>query len=458
MSREYSQTFMKERAILPLVLSMSIPMVMSMAVNALYNIVDSYFVAKISEDAMTALSLVFPIQNLIGAVAIGYGVGGCSAISFFLGAQKQREADASASLGYIIAFIHGLILALVCIAGIRPFLSCFTDSEEIVELGCQYAYVVFAFSPALNLGMHAEKVLQAAGRMTDTMLCMLAGCIFNIIMDPMLIFGIGPFPEMGMYGAALATGMGQLIAFLLYAGAGVIKPLPVRIRIREYLSPAVFAEDLKSGASVILRIYTVGIPAALNLALPSLMITVLNAILAALGGSYVLVLGAYYKLQTFLYLTVNGIIQGIRPIVGYNYGAREYGRVKKTEYVTLALSVAVMIVGTALCLLIPQALIGLFTENAETIAVGAAALRIICCGFVVSTLSVTVSGVLEGIGRGRSSLIISLCRYIVIILPVAFVLSRMIGAAGVWHAFWITELATALISLKLQPIKGNMLS
>lgn len=452
MSQTLDQSFMKEKPILPLVLSMSIPMVMSMAVNATYNIVDSFFVARMGENAMTALSLVYPVQNLILAVAIGYGVGTCSAISFFLGAQKQEEADASATIGYIISFAHGVMLAVLCILGIRPFLSFFTDSQELIDLGCSYAYIVFAFSPAHCMGMHAEKVLQAAGRMTQTMLCMLAGCIFNIIMDPMLIFGIGPFPELGIQGAALATGIGELLAFVLYAAAGVAKPLPVRIRLREYLAPKRIISDIRSSNSIVFRTYSVGVPAALNLALPSLLISSLNAILAAWSESYVLVLGVYYKLQTFLYLSANGIIQGIRPIVGYNYGAEEYARVRKIEYVTLALCAGIMAFGTVICLIMPDILIGLFTDNADTVQKGAFALRIICAGFVFSSVSVTISGVLEGIGKGSSSLIISLCRYIVIIIPAAFILSRIIGPNGVWHAFWITELLTALVAFKLEPV------
>lgn len=451
MSNTTNQTFMKEQPITKLVLSMSLPMVLSMMVNALYNIVDSYFVAKISENAMTAISLVFPLQNLVNAVAIGFGVGSCAAISFFLGAQKKREADAATTLGYIFSFMHGLILGAVCIAIVGTFLKMFTSDKEIVDLGFRYAFIVFLFSPAFSMGMHAEKVLQAAGRMTETMLCMLAGAIFNIIMDPMLIFGIGPFPKMGIEGAALATGLGQFIAFVLYVAAGYIKPLPVDIRLKEYLRPSVIKNDLTSRESVALRIYSVGIPASLNLALPSILISSLNAILAAWSQSYVMVLGVYYKLQTFLYLPANGIIQGIRPIVGYNHGAGEEKRVREVSLLTLGLAAAIMAVGMLLCLAIPDRLIAMFTDNASTIEAGVHALRIICFGFVVSALSVTVSGVLEGIGNGKTSLILSLCRYLIIIIPAAFVLSRLFGPEGVWHAFWITELITAIIALRLKP-------
>ena len=195
------------------------------------------------------------------------------------------------------------------------------------------------------------------------------------------------------------------------------------------------------------RLYAIGIPAILNLALPSLLISALNAILAAFSQTYVLILGAYYKLQTFLYLPANGIVQGMRPVIGFNYGAKEYGRVKQIFRTVLVMTAAIMVVGTVLCLVIPGQLIGLFTENAATVAAGKTALRIISGGFIVSAVSVTASGALEGLGKGTPSLVISLCRYLVIIVPLAFLLSRVLGTTGVWHAFWIAELFTAGIAL-----------
>ena len=202
--------------------------------------------------------------------------------------------------------------------------------------------------------------------------------------------------------------------------------------------------DFKSGTTK--RLYAIGIPAILNMALPSLLISSLNAILAGFSESYVMVLGVYYKLQTFLYLTANGIVQGIRPLVGYNYGAGEYGRVHKIFNTALTFSAVIMVFGTGLCLLMPEHLIGMFTTNTQTIQIGASALRIISIGFAVSSISVTACGALEGLNMGTPSLIISLLRYVILIIPAAFVLSRFLGAAGVWHAFWITEWITAAAS------------
>lgn len=430
---------MKDRPILPLVLSMSLPMVLSMTVASLYNIVDSYYVARISEDAMTALSLVYPIQNLINAVTIGFSIGANAVISYHLGAQNQEKANAAAAQSLLWNGLHGLVLTLVCIAVMPVFLSLFTQSAAVMDLGVRYSRVAFAFSVFVGVSMSMEKIFQAAGRMVMTMVCMLAGCVCNIVLDPVLIFGYGPFPEMGIEGAALATGIGQVLSLALYFVCNAIRPLPLRLLPSKTMWDGAIAR----------KMYAIGIPATLNLALPSLLISCLNVILAAFSQVYVLVLGVYYKLQTFLYLPANGIVQGMRPIIGYNFGAKEYGRVAKIYRVALLLSAAIMAVGTALCWTIPDQLIGLFSENAETIAAGSTALRLISIGFVISSLSVISSGALEGLGMGGPSLAISLLRYVALILPLAFVLSRFFGASGVWHAFWVTEFLTAGVSYAL---------
>ena len=430
---------MKDRPILPLVLSMSLPMVLSMTVASLYNIVDSYYVARISEDAMTALSLVYPIQNLINAVTIGFSIGANAVISYHLGAQNQEKANAAAAQSLLWNGLHGLVLTLVCIAVMPVFLSLFTQSAAVMDLGVRYSRVAFAFSVFVGVSMSMEKIFQAAGRMVMTMVCMLAGCVCNIVLDPVLIFGYGPFPEMGIEGAALATGIGQVLSLALYFVCNAIRPLPLRLLPSRTMWDGAIAR----------KMYAIGIPATLNLALPSLLISCLNVILAAFSQVYVLVLGVYYKLQTFLYLPANGIVQGMRPIIGYNFGAKEYGRVAKIYRVALLLSAAIMAVGTALCWAIPDQLIGLFSESAETIAAGSTALRLISIGFVISSVSVISSGALEGLGMGGPSLAISLLRYVALILPLAFVLSRIFGASGVWHAFWVTEFLTAGVSYAL---------
>lgn len=427
------QTFMKEKPVFRLVASMSLPMVISMLVNSLYNIVDSFFVAKISEDAMTALSLVYPVQNLINAVTIGFAVGINVIIAYHLGAQQDEKAHMAATNGMFLNMLHGVALTFLCIAVMPSFLRLFTTDGEVVSLGIRYSRIVFGFSIIVALGLSFEKIFQSVGKMAVSMVSMLCGCIVNIILDPVLIFGWGPFPELGIEGAALATGIGQAVTLAIYLIVYFVKPIHVRVGL----------SHLSLKKDTVLRLYAVGIPAALNLALPSLLVSVLNAILAAYSQAYVVVLGVYYKLQTFLYLPANGIIQGMRPLVGYNYGAGEHKRVTKIYGTGLLLTAGIMALGTVLCFLFPAQLIGLFTANAGTIQAGAVALRIISMGFIVSAVSVTSSGALEGLGMGLPSLMISLLRYAVLMIPLALVLSSVWGANGVWHAFWLTELLTA---------------
>ena len=431
-----NENFMKEKPVLPLILSMSLPMVLSMMVNSLYNIVDSFFVAQISEDAMTALSLVYPVQNFVNAIGIGFGIGINAVIAIHLGAGDEKKANMATTQGMLLALIHAVILTVAGIAVMPGFLRMFTSSEKVIDLGIRYSVIVFLFTFAIVLGVAFEKVFQAVGAMKVTMLSLMCGCIANIILDPVLIFGLGPFPAMGIEGAALATGLGQLLTLVIYIA--VYLRWPIRVKIcRKYCMP---------DRRMIARLYAIGIPATLNLALPSLLISALNAILASFSQIYVLVLGIYYKLQTFLYLPANGFVQGMRPVIGFNYGAGEHRRVKQIYRIVLCMSGLIMIFGTIICLTVPEKLMELFTQNEETIRAGETALRIISAGFIISAVSVTSSGALEGLGKGVPSLVISLFRYVLVIIPAAYILSRIFGAVGVWHGFWIAELITAAVA------------
>ena len=432
-----NDTFMKEKPIFPLLVSMALPMVISMLVNALYNIVDSLFVAQISEDAMTALSLVYPVQNLINAIAIGFGVGINAQIALHLGAGEHKKATMAATHGLMLSLLHGVVITVVSILIMPTFLRMFTSDETVIRMGVTYSRIAFLFSTVIMATLAFEKIFQAVGRMRVTMVGLMAGSVCNIILDPMLIFGIGPFPKMGIAGAALATGIGQILTLTIYLFVYNTTEISVRVR-RDCMTP-----NRKMDVSL----YAIGIPAILNLALPSLLVSFLNSILAAYSQVYVVVLGIYYKLQTFLYLPANGIVQGMRPIIGYNYGAGEDARVKRIYNLTLAMTGTIMAGGTVLCLVFAGPLMNVFSSNPETIAAGQTALRIICAGFIVSSLTVTGSGALEGLGKGTESLIISLVRYIIAMMPIAWVLCRLLGPTGVWHAFWITEAITAGISV-----------
>lgn len=430
---------MKTRPVFPLLLSMSLPMVFSMLVTSLYNIIDSFFVARISENAMTALSLVFPVQNLVNAIAIGFSVGINAVISYYLGAEEYERANAAATQGLVLNVLHGLVLTITCILIMPSFLRMFTTDAALLDLGLRYSNIVFGFSVVIMLALTFEKIFQSVGRMLVSMGCMLCGCVANIVLDPLLIFGVGPFPELGIEGAAIATGIGQTLSLAMYLLVFVLKPVPVR------LSPKYGALTRQTCG----ELYAIGIPAALNLALPSLLISALNTILAAYSQMYIVVLGVYYKLQTFLYLPASGIVQGMRPLIGYNFGAKEHKRVKSIYQTALLLTAAIMAVGTVLCWVMPETLLRLFSDSEQTVQAGAAALRIISLGFVVSTVSVISSGALEGVSMGTASLTISLLRYTVLIIPIAFLLSRLFDASGVWHAFWVSELLTAVIAWRI---------
>ena len=431
-----NDTFMKTKPVFPLLVSMALPNVISMLVNSLYNIVDSLFVAQINEQAMTALSLVFPIQNFVNAVAIGFGIGINALVALYRGAGDYDRADTAATHGMALSVLHGILCTLAATAIMPGFLARFTADGTIVSMGVTYSTIVFLFATVNMASLAFEKLFQAVGRMKLTMIALISGCVCNILLDPVLIFGLGPVPAMGIAGAALATGIGQLLSLCVYLFVYARIELPVRLR-RSCLRP---------DAALDKRLYGIGVPAILNLALPSLLVTFLNGLLAGFSQSYVVVLGIYYKLQTFLYLPANGIVQGMRPLIGYNYGARQHARVKKLYELTLIMSAAIMAAGTLICLFASRPLMQLFTSNPETIAIGQTALRIICLGFVVSAVSTTSSGALEGLGKGTESLVISLCRYLLFIMPLAAVLCHFLGANGVWHAFWITEALSALVA------------
>ena len=294
-----NDTFMKTKPVFPLLVSMALPNVISMLVNSLYNIVDSLFVAQINEQAMTALSLVFPIQNFVNAVAIGFGIGINALVALYRGAGDHDRADTAATHGMALSVLHGILCTLAATAVMPGFLARFTADGTIVSMGVTYSTIVFLFATVNRASLAFEKLFQAVGRRKLTMTALISGCVCNILLDPVLIFGLGPVPAMGIAGAALATGIGQAATLVIYLVVYSTTESPVHLR-RKALRPDLSLEG---------RLYAIGVPAILNLALPSLLVTFLNGLLAAFSESYVVVLGIYYKLQTFLYLPANGIFR-----------------------------------------------------------------------------------------------------------------------------------------------------
>ena len=436
---EKENSFMRTKPVFSLLISMSVPMMLSMLIQSLYNIVDSIYVSRLGTDALTAVSLAYPLQNAIVSVGVGIGVGISSAISIHLGSGDQEKADRAATLGVVLTFFHCLLFVLAGLFITRPFLSLFTNDPAILKDASDYTYIVLCLSFGALLQLAFEKIFQSIGKMKITMYLLIVGCVINIILDPVLIFGLLGFPAMGVAGAAIATVIGQICAFLLYVVVYLRKTYAVHIRMK-YMKP-----DWR----IIGQIYSVGIPSTIMMLLPSVLISLLNRILAAFSDLYVAVLGVYFKLQTFIYMPANGIVQGMRPVVGYNYGAGEYKRVRSTIRYSLACAAAIMLLGTLLSLILPEQIFALFDADAELMDAGVTALRIICLGFLISAVGVIYSGTFEALGNGRDSLIISLLRQFVITIPLSYILSHFFGPTGVWIAFPAGELCAAVVAFFL---------
>lgn len=428
--------FMKTRPVFGLLMSMSVPMMISMLIQSLYNIVDSIYVSRLGTQALTAVSLAFPLQNISSSVAIGIGVGISSAISIHLGSGNTEKANRAATIGTALAAIHCLIFVVFGLLATRPYLMLFTKDPQTLEWACQYTYIVVCVSFGCHLQLAMEKIFQAVGSMKVTMVLLAAGCIINIILDPVLIFGLFGFPAMGITGAAIATVTGQIAAFLLY--------IVVYVRRRKTFPVKIYPEFLQFDSSVIRQIYSVGIPSTIMLVLPSVLVSILNSLLAKFSDVYVAVLGVYFKLQTFIYMPANGIVQGMRPIIGFNYGAGEFARVKKVIRYSLLSAAVIMAVGTVAALGFPVQIFAMFDAEEALLDAGVSALRIISLGFIVSTIGIIYSGTFEALGRGRDSLIVSLLRQFVITIPLSFLLSGIFGVNGIWMAFPISELIASI--------------
>ncbi len=436
-----SQTndFMRTRSIFSLLLSMSIPMMFSMLIQALYNIVDSIYVSRLGTEALTAVSLAFPLQNTILAVSVGTGVGISSAISICLGAKQQERANRTATIGIGLSLFHCILFIIAGIVITEPFLRMFTDDPTVLGNSIRYSRIVLCLSCGYLMQVTFEKIFQGIGEMKVTMVILAAGCIINIILDPILIFGMLGLPAMGVTGAAIASIIGQVAGAVLYIIVYLHRPFAVQVH------PCY----MKFDTAIIRQIYSVGIPSSIMMVLPSVLISISNHILSGFSGVYVAVLGVYYKLQTFIYMPVNGIVQGIRPIIGFNFGAGETKRVKTTIRYSLLLTMGIMALGTLLAQVFPAQLLALFDAKGELLTYGICALRIIGLGFLISAVSLIYSGTFEALGRGKHSLIISLLRQILITVPASFLLSSVIGAEGVFYAFPLGEIVAAVCALFL---------
>lgn len=441
---EQKQHVMGTKPVLQLLVSMSIPVVLSMFIQALYNIVDSIWVAKLGTDAITAVSLAFPLQNIVMSVGVGMGIGIGSVISMSLGAGNRQEANRAASIGVALVLLHCVIFAVGGLAITKPFLRIFTNDPVIYQWACDYTYVVLCISFGELLQMCLEKIFQGLGKMKTTMVMMASGCIINIILDPILIFGWFGFPAMGVKGAAIATVIGQIGAFVMYLVVCARGDIGVTIHPR-YMKP---------DKEMVGRIYSIGIPSSLMLAMPSLLVALLNGILAQLDKAYVAVFGLYFKLQTFVNMPSNGVVQGMRPIISFNYGAGNQKRVNQAVGYAMKIVAGIMLVGTIAAVGMPEWILRAFDADEKVLSYGITAFRIIGLGFLFSTVGIVSAGVFEALGKGKESLWISLVRQFVIILPLGWLLSRFMGAEGIWISFPVAEALAAVMSVILLRKEG----
>ena len=421
-----------------LVLSMSLPMMISMLVQALYNVVDSYFVAKVSENALAAVGMAFPYQNLMIAVAVGTGVGVNALLSRSLGAKDFDTANRTAENGVLLAVLSTLVFSIVGVVFAQPFFQAQSTDPDIVSKGVAYLRICAGLSFGLFLEIMFERLLLSTGRTFYTMITQGVGAIINIIMDPVLIFGIGPFPEMGVAGAAAATVMGQIVAAIL--------ALIFNITRNHEIQPSL--KGFRPRASIIGRIYSVGIPTIVLNSISSVMTFGMNLILGAISTSTaVAVFNVYFKLQSFVFMPVFGLNNGMVPIVSYNFGARKRKRLTDTVRFCAILAVGIMLVGLVVIQLFPAPILGIFEASGEMLRIGVPALRIISLCFVFAGFNIICSSTFQALGNGVLSMIMSIGRQLVVLLPAAYLLSLIGDVTAVWWAFPIAEIASLAMAL-----------
>lgn len=420
-----------------LLLTMAAPMILSMIIGALYNIVDSIFVSNYSEAALTAVSLAFPIQNIIVSLGTGVGVGVNALLSRLLGEKKQEEVNKTAANGLLLGFIVYLVLLVFGLAGIQWFYRIQTSDASISGMGCSYLAIVCIFSFGQIFQLIFEKLLQSTGRTSYTMVTQITGAVINIILDPILIFGYFGLPAMGTAGAAIATVIGQIIAMLL----GIIFNLKYNKEIQFSV------KNLKPEKYYIRNICFVGIPAGITMFISSIMSFGINKILLGFSTTATAVFGAYFKLYTFVSMATFGLNNALISIVAYNLGTLKYDRIKKAIKLSAVYSAFIGAVGLVLLQLLPKQIMQAFNASATMTSMGITALRITSLGFIFACVSIMVCYALQGLSIGIPSMLISTARQVIILLPVAYVLGKAFGVTGVWWAFPIAELIVMILAV-----------
>lgn len=420
-----------------LLITMAAPMVLSMLIGALYNVVDSLFVSHYGENALSAVSLAFPIQNIIIAIGTGIGVGINALLSRYLGEKKQKEVNQTAMHGIVLGIGFYALILLFGIFCVRSFYTVQTNDAEIVSMGIDYLTVICVFGFGQMLQLIFEKILQSTGRTSYTMVMQIVGAVINIILDPIFIFGYFGLPAMGTRGAAIATVVGQIIAMLLGLYFNLTKNKDVQFQLK----------SIQLESHYFKGICAVGVPTIIMQSMSSVMCFGINKLLLDFSTTSTAVFGAYFKLQTFVYMAIFGLNNALIPIVAFNIGAKHSERIKKVIRLCGLYSAFIGLVGLIIMEVLPVQLISAFAPSEEMFSLGVTALRILGLSFVFGGISVMTSYALQGFSRGISSLVISALRQVIILLPLAFVLGKMFGINGIWWSFLISEAITVVLAV-----------
>lgn len=435
-----------------LVLNMSLPLMISLLVQSLYNIVDSIFVAKVGENALTAVSLAFPIQLLMIAVAVGTSVGINALLSHSIGAKRYDETTNIATTGLMLALIGAALFMMLGLFGAEWFVKLFTDDAVIGGYAREYLIICMVLGLGTFVGTMYQRFLQAVGNTFDSMLTLVAGAVTNLILDPIFIFGLGPVPELGVRGAAIATVIGQWVTAILAVWLNKIHNPQVQVEIKNF----------RLQKEVLWKIYKVGLPTIITQALGSVMVTAANAILISFSPTAVAFFGVYYKLQSFLFMPMNGLGQAAIPIVGFSYGAKKYPRIIEMLKVMLPGAGILSIIMSVVFAIIPRQLLSLFNPSEVMLAMGVPALRIICVTFVFASITMILGYSMSGLGNGLVNMIGTALRQVVLLIPFIWLLSKNLGVESAWYAFWISEVTATIYavlhSIKILKSKGIMRS
>ena len=420
-----------------LIFNMSLPIMISMLVQSLYNIVDGIFVAKINERALTATSIAFSAQMLQIAVAVGTGVGVNAVVSRYLGAQKFDKVNRTATTGLWVTVGSSLIFILWGVLGTKAFIGCFTQDTSTLQMGTEYLRICQLFCTGIFLGTFFQRILQATGRTFLSMLAQIAGAIVNLVLDPILIFGLIGFPQVGIRGAAIATVCGQWSAAIMGFVLHMVQNKEIHFELKGFQ----LEKDIVSS------IYKVGAPTILMQAMGSIMVAAMNLILGTFTSLAVTFFGVYYKLQSFLFMPMNGLGQGTLPVIGFYYGAKNLKRIKEASKVSILSGMGIGVIGTIVFMSIPSSLLKLFSASDAMLTIGIPGLRMIAMTFAFASATMIIGYIISGLGNGYVNMIATALRQLIILLPAAYLIGKVCGINAAWFAFWISEIAAFFYAL-----------